>query len=90
MNVPSEPFGPLLLKHRGAVLAFWCLVVAVAAVTALSARGAVTGVATGIPGSASMAAIERAVNGGIPAGTFFPFLVVLRSDSAGVFDPVFA
>jgi RND superfamily putative drug exporter len=48
-----------------------------------------TGASDGVPGSRSVETIERAVTNGIPAGTFFPFLVLLTSDHVDVRDARF-
>lgn len=89
MSATSDVLGRVVLRHRRTVLLVWCVVVAVAAGTALGSRHTVTGVASGIPGSPSVETIERAVQAGIPAGTFFPFLIVLRSERFAAFDPEF-
>ena len=80
---------PVVIGHRRAVVLVWAALIAVAAVVAARLPGVLKGASDGIPGSPSVTAIERATEAGIPAGTFFPFLIVLRSDRLTVAEPAF-
>jgi putative drug exporter of the RND superfamily len=79
----------VVIGHRRAVVLIWVVVIAVAAVIAARLPGVLKGASDGIPGSPSVTAIDRAVEAGIPAGTFFPFLIVLRSERLTVAEPAF-
>ena len=75
-----------VLSHRRLVVATWCLVFVAAAPFAWRVQDVLTGASDGIPGSQSVETIDRAVGGGIQAGTFFPFLILLKSDGMPVDD----
>jgi len=75
-----------VLRHRRLVIGAWCVLFASAAPFAWRVQDVLTGASDGIPGSPSVETISRAVDGGIPAGTFFPFLVLLKSDGIPVND----
>ena len=75
-----------VLCHRRLVMAAWLIAFVVAAPLAWRVRDALKGASDGVPGSESVETISRAVHGGIPAGTFFPFLVVLKNDLIPVDD----
>jgi putative drug exporter of the RND superfamily len=75
-----------VLRHRRLVIGTWCLLFAVTAPFAWRVQDVLKGASDGIPGSQSVETIARAVDGGIPAGTFFPFLVLLKSDGIPVDD----
>jgi RND superfamily putative drug exporter len=78
-----------VLRHRRLVIGIWCLLFAVSAPFAWRVQDVLKGASDGIPGSQSVETISRAVDGGISAGTFFPFLVLLTSDGIAVHDPRF-
>ena len=78
------------VRHRGTVIAFWCIAVGLSIPWAAKLQGVLAGGSDGVPGSPSVRAIERAVEAGMPASTFFPFLIVLKSDSVAVDDARFA
>ena len=75
-----------VLSHRRLVIATWGLLFAATAPFAWRVQDVLTGASDGIPGSQSVETIDRAVGGGIPAGTFFPFLILLKSDGVPVDD----
>lgn len=75
-----------VLRHRRLVVGTWCLLFAVTAPFAWRVQDVLKGASDGIPGSQSVETIARAVDGGIPAGTFFPFLVLLKGDGIRVDD----
>jgi hypothetical protein len=78
------------VQHRGTVIAGWCAAVGLSIPGALTLQGVLAGGSDGVPGSPSVRAIERAVHLGMPAGAFFPFLIVLQSDGVSVDDARFA
>ena len=78
-----------VLRHRRVVVVSWCILIGVAAVFAWRVQEVLTGASDGIPGSRSVATINRAVDNGIPAGTFFPFLILLTGDGLSVHDSRF-
>jgi RND superfamily putative drug exporter len=78
-----------VLRHRRLVIGTWCLLFAVSAPFAWRVQDVLKGASDGVPGSPSVDTITRAVDGGIPAGTFFPFLVLLTSDGIPVNDTRF-
>ena len=78
-----------VLRHRGATILVWSLLIGVSGLCASRLQDVLKGASDGVPGSPSVETIERAVNGGIPAGTFFPFLVLLTHDRLGVLDARF-
>jgi len=75
-----------VLRHRAMVSIGWVALIGVSGMGAVRLPGVLTGASDGVPGSRSVATIERAVTSGIPAGTFFPFLVLLTSDHVDVRD----
>ncbi len=88
----ASRFGTLaswVLRHREVTILLWAGLIAVSGIFASRVQGVLKGASDGIAGSRSVEVIERAVDGGIPAGTFFPFLVLLRSDGLGVQDARF-
>ena len=78
-----------VLRHRGAVSVGWVALIGVSGMGAVRLPGVLTGASDGVPGSRSVETIEHAVTSGIPAGTFFPFLVLLTSDHVDVRDARF-
>ena len=78
-----------VLRHRGAVSIGWVALIGVSGMAAVRLPGVLTGASDGVPGSRSVETIEHAVTSGIPAGTFFPFLVLLTSDHVDVRDARF-
>lgn len=78
-----------VLRHRRAVIVSWGILVLVAAPCAWRVQEVLTGGSDGIPGSRSVETITRGVEHGIPAGTFFPFLILLTSDRMAVQDSRF-
>jgi putative drug exporter of the RND superfamily len=78
-----------MLRCRGVLVVCWCVLVAVSALFALQLTDVVTGASSGVPGSGSVETIERSVRNGLPAGTFFPFLVLVESDGLSVHDARF-
>ena len=78
---------PWVLRHRRLVLLGWGAVIALAGVSAVRIHSVLKGGSDGIPGSDSVRTIERAVGAGIPAGTFFQFLVVVKSDEPVALGP---
>jgi RND superfamily putative drug exporter len=78
-----------VLRHRGATVALWGVLIGAAALFASRLPEVLKGGSDGIPGSPSVQTIERAVGAGFPAGTFFPFLISLEHDRLTVHDPQF-
>jgi RND superfamily putative drug exporter len=78
-----------VLRHRGLTILLWSVLIGVSGIAASRVQDVLKGASDGIPGSKSVETIERAVNAGIPAGTFFPFLVLLKNDGLGVQDARF-
>ena len=72
------------------VLAGWLAVLLAAGALALHVSDVVRGGSDAVPGSESIEAVERAVAAGVPAGTFYPFVAVLRSENLVVEDAQFA
>ena len=72
------------------VLGAWLAILAAAGGLALHVGEVVRGGSDAVPGSESVQAVDSAVAAGVPAGTFYPFVAVLHSDSARVEDPEFA
>ena len=96
MNMPRPERGSVIslvawwaLRHRRAVIVSWCILIASAAPFAWRVQDVLKGASDGIPGSRSVDTISRAVDNGIPAGTFFPFLILLKSDGLTVHDSRF-
>ena len=77
------------LRRDRFVMAFWGLILLLASTFALRIGDVVQGGSDGVPGSESIEAIDRAVAAGVPAGTFYPFIAVLHSDSHEVHDAQF-
>lgn len=82
-------FAHWVLSHRRAVVVAWCGLLLVAGALGSRVQGVIKGGSDGVPGSPSVTTIERAVGAGIPAGTFFPFLVLVRHEHLSVHDPAF-
>lgn len=78
-----------VLRRRGAVVLTWSILIVVSAIVASRLPDVLKGASDGVPGSKSVETIERAVHSGIPAATFFPFLVILTHDRLGVQDGQF-
>jgi RND superfamily putative drug exporter len=72
------------------MLAGWLAMLLAASAPALHVSDVVRGGSDAVPGSESIEAVERAVAAGVPAGTFYPFVAVLHSDSLPVEDAQFA
>ncbi|HEX8781970.1 MAG TPA: MMPL family transporter, partial [Steroidobacteraceae bacterium] len=72
------------------VIAAWLAILLAAMVPALRVGEVVRGGSDAVPGSESIAAVDSAVTAGVPAGTFYPFVAVLHSDSEVVEDAQFA
>jgi RND superfamily putative drug exporter len=72
------------------VLAGWLVILLAAGALALHVSDVVRGGSDAVPGSESIQAVDRAVAAGVPAGTFYPFVAVLHSDSEVVEDAQFA
>jgi putative drug exporter of the RND superfamily len=78
-------------RHRDLpVLAAWLVILLAAGALALHVSDVVRGGSDAVPGSESIQAVDRAVAAGVPAGTFYPFVAVLHSDSEVVEDAQFA
>ena len=75
-----------VLRHRRVTILMWAVLIGVSGLCALRLNGVLKGASDGVPGSPSVETIKRAVDHGIPAGTFFPFLVLLKNDQVGVQD----
>jgi len=71
-------------------VAVWVLLLAIAAIPALRVGDVLRGGSDAVPGSESIEAVDRAVDAGWPAGTFYPFVAVLHSGTHKVTDPAFA
>jgi RND superfamily putative drug exporter len=80
---------PFVVRYRRIVIAIWVVLIGIASLFASRLPEVLKGASDGIPGSRSVSAIESAVDSGIPAGTFFPFLIVLRSERLSVAEPSF-
>jgi RND superfamily putative drug exporter len=78
-----------VLRHRGVTIFVWSVLIGVSGLFASRLQDVLKGASDGVPGSKSVETIERAVADGIPAGTFFPFLVLLRNDCLRVQDARF-
>jgi putative drug exporter of the RND superfamily len=76
-------------RHHLHVLAGWLAILLVAAALAVRTGGVLRGGSDVVREAESIAAIDGAVGAGVPAGTFYPFVAVLHSDSAVVTDPQF-
>ena len=84
-----EQLARLTLAFRRSVIMTSCAVVCVAGVLATQLEGVLEGGSDGVPGSASVLTIQRGVSAGIPAGVFFPFLIVVQNDEVSVHDSSF-
>jgi RND superfamily putative drug exporter len=88
--MPMMPnFTGRVLDHRRTVVVSWCGLLLVAALLGARVQNVIKGGSDGVPGSPSVVTIERAVKAGIPAGTFFPFLIVVRNEHRSVHDSTF-
>jgi RND superfamily putative drug exporter len=72
------------------VMLVWLGILMLASPLALRLPRAVRGGSDGVPGSESIAAVDRAVAAGVPAGTFYPFVAVLHSPTQRADEPQFA
>ncbi len=87
MNV--HPKMPAQARRASPVLVAWLAVLALASLPALRLGEVVRGGSDGVPGSESIEAVARASAAGMPAGTFYPFVAVLHSDTQRVGDAQF-
>jgi hypothetical protein len=78
------------LAHRGAVLVIWCALVCVAGALAVRLEGVLEGGSDGVPGSASVTTIQRAVSAGIPAGSSSLFSSWLSTTGCQFTTPPFS
>jgi RND superfamily putative drug exporter len=78
-----------VLRHRRVTILVWSVLIGVSGLLASRLQEVVKGGSDGVPGSTSVETIGRGVAGGIPAGTFFPFLVLLKNDRLHVQDAQF-
>ncbi|MGH9255631.1 MAG: hypothetical protein ACRD3C_13815, partial [Vicinamibacterales bacterium] len=85
-----EQLARLTMAFRRGVIVMSCVVVCVAGVLATQLESVLEGGSDGVPGSASVLTIQRGVSAGIPAGVFFPFLIVVEHDEVSVYDASFA
>jgi len=72
------------------VIAAWLAILLAAGALALRLPEVVRGGSDAVPGSDSIEAVERAAAAGMPAGTFYPFVAVLHSDTRSVEEAEFA
>lgn len=79
----------LTLAFRKGVIVIACAIACVAGVLATQLASVLEGGSDGVPGSASVLTIQRGVSAGIPAGVFFPFLIVVENDDLSVYDAPF-
>src|SRR6266511_2828726 len=78
-----------MVRRRGVVVLTWSALIVVSGICASRLPDVLKGASDGVPGSKSVETIERAVQSGFPAATFFPFLVLLTHDRLGVQDAEF-
>jgi RND superfamily putative drug exporter len=78
-----------VLRHRLVTILVWSVLIGVSGLFASRLQDVLKGASDGVPASRSVETIERAVADGLPAGTFFPFLVLLSNDHLHVRDVQF-